>query len=310
MNKHLIVGLAVATGFIFSNAYAESGEQWEVTNKTEVPGLPAGMGDTTMTVCIAKGAEKDPRQMMKQDGDCKITDLKTSGNKTTWKMHCNNNGEDSSGTGEVTHKPNSYQGVVILSAKMEGKAVNMTSTFSGKRIGTACDTSAAPVVATPKGMENMNDIMGMAKSQMAGAMAEQCEVSNYQPEELISNKFFGANASCPGKEKFACKVISKEVKKNTEVFAKLAKHDDTSDVSIAKVCGIDMAAATKATCAKVDGSNYEELADYCPTEAKAFEVQRSYTSTQRSTGTVTDNPVGNTIDNVQKLKSLKGMFGF
>ncbi|MDD5057334.1 MAG: DUF3617 family protein [Sideroxydans sp.] len=309
MNKHLVVWLTVAAGFIFSNAYAASGEQWEVTTKTEMPGMPAGMGDTTMTVCLVKGAEKDPRQMMQQDSDCKVTDMKTAGNKTTWKMRCDKNGEVMTGTGEVTHKSSSYQGVTKLSGKSDSQTINMTASFSGKRIGTACDSSAAPV-ATVKGMENMNDMMGMAKSQMASAMAEQCEVSNYQAAELISSRFFGDNAACPGKEKFACKVISKDVKRNTEVYVKLAKHDDTSDVAIAKTCGIDMAAATKAICAKVDGSNYEELADYCPSEAKAFEAQRSYSSTPRSADVITDNPVGNTIDNVQKLKSLKGMFGF
>ncbi len=306
MNKHLIAGLAVATGFIFSSAYAANGEQWEVTTKTEMPGMPAGMGDSTMTLCLAKGAEKDPRQMMQQDDDCKVTNLKTSGNKTTWKMRCDKNGDVMTGSGEVTHKSNSYRGVTKMSGKSDGEVINMTARFSGKRIGTACDSSAAPV-ATIKGMENINDMMGMAKSQMASEMAEQCEVSNYETTELISNRFFGANAACPGKEKFACKMIAKDMKKNTGVYTKLAKHDDTSDVSIAKVCGIDMAAATKAVCTKVDSGNYQELEDYCPAEAQAFESGRSFTSSARSAGAVTDNPVGNALDNAKKLK---GMFGF
>lgn len=305
MNKHLITWIAVSVSLSISAAYAATGENWEITTQTEMPGMPVGMGDSTVTVCLAKGAAKDPKQLVKQEG-CEMTDLKTSGNKTTWKMRCDRDGEVMTGSGEVTQQSDSYQGVTRLSGKSEGKTINMTANYQGKRIGTPCDTSAAPVV-TVKGMENMNEMMGMANKQMASAMAEQCEISNYQAAELISNRFFGPTAACPGKEKFACKVISKDVLKNTDAYVKLAKHDDTSDVSIAKICGIDMTAATKAMCKKVDSSNYQELADYCPTEAKAFEAERSYSSTPRSANVITDNPVGTAIDNAKKLK---GLFGF
>ena len=305
MNKHLITWIAVATSLCISSVYAATGENWEVTTQTEMPGMPVGMGDSTVTICLAKGAAKDPKQLVKQEG-CEMTDLKTSGSKTTWKMHCDRDGDVMTGTGEVTQKSDSYQGVTKLSGKSEGRAINMTANYQGKRIGTPCDTSAAPVVAV-KGMENMNEMMGMANKQMASAMAEQCEVSNYQATELISNKFFGPTAACPGKEKFACKVISKNVSKNADVYVKLAKHDDTSDVSIAQACAINMGAATKSICKIVDNNNYQELAEYCPTEAKAFEAERSYSSTPRSTSVITDNPVNSAIDGAKKLK---GLFGF
>lgn len=311
MNKHLITWIVVSASLSISTAYAASGENWEVTTKTDMPGMPMAMGDTNITVCLPKGAEKDPKQLVKQDG-CEITDLKTSGNKTTWKMSCDRDGEVMTGSGEVTHKTDSYQGVTKLSGKSDGHPVNMTANYQGKRIGTPCDTSAAPVVAV-RGMENMNEMMGMANKQMASAMAEQCEVSNYDAIQLISNKFFGSTAACPGKEKFACKIISKDVSRKAEVYAKLAKHDDTSDVSIAKACGIDMASATKAICKTVDSGNHEELADYCPAEAKAFaDAGRSYTSTPRAADTVNsvDSAIDTTSSTLNTAKKLKGLFGF
>jgi hypothetical protein len=271
-----------------------------------MPGMPMAIPETTMTLCVEKGAEKDPQQMVKKDSGCEITDIKTSGNKTSWKMHCKKDGDEMTGSGDVTHQTGSYQGTTKLSGKSHGHPINMTANFNGKRIGTACDTSNSTV--TVKGMENMNEMMGMAKSQMASAMAEQCEVSNFQTTELISNRFFGANAACPGKEKFACKLISKDASKKQDVYIKLAKHDDTSDVSIAKTCGIDMTSATKAICKTVDSGNYQELADYCPNEAKAFaDAGRSYTSTTRSTSLIPSNPVGTAIDGARKLK---GLFGY
>lgn len=306
--KKSSTSLVFIVASLFSGAaLAASGETWQITTKTDMPGAPIAMGASTVTVCMEKGKENDPKRMMQQDSDCKMTDIKASGNKTTWKMRCDRDGEKMTGSGEVTHQATSFKGSTRLSGQSNGEAIDMTMNYSGKRIGTACDPSAAAVVAMP-GMENMNDMMGMAKSQMASEMAEQCEVARYDTKELISNRFFGPDAMCASKQKFACKVISKDVAKKVEVFVALAKHDDTSDTSIAEICKINMKAATKAICKKVDENNYEELEESCPDEARAFaDSERSYTSSPRSSSVVTDNPVGNVIDGAKKLK---GMFGF
>ena len=303
MKKNLIC-LSVLACLSTTTAYAASGESWEITTTTDMPGMPVAMGETTTTVCFPKGAEKDPRQLMKQAGECKVTDLKTAGSKTTWKMKCDRDGDVMTGQGEVVHKTGSFKGVTKMSGTSGGQEVNMTANYQGKRIGTPCDTSEAPAV-TVKGMENINEMMGMANKQMASAMAEQCEVSNFRPVELISNKFFGPTAACPDKEKFACKIISKKVAKDTGVYVKLAKHDDTSDVSIAKACGIDMEAATKSICKMVDSGNYRELAEYCPTEAKAFEAEQAPAS--GSSGGAAGGTTNTVIDGAKKLK---GLFGF
>jgi hypothetical protein len=164
-----------------------------------------------------------------------------------------------------------------------------------------------------KGMENRNEMMGMANKQMASAMAEQCEVSNYQVTELISTRFFGPTAACTGKEKFACKVISKEVMRNTDAYVKLAKFDDTSDVAIAKTCNIDMAAATKSICKKVDAGNYEDMLDYCP-EAQAFaDANKVDTAPPQTTGNTinkVDSAIDTTTSTINSAKKLKGLLGF
>jgi hypothetical protein len=301
MNNKKVIYLTAAAALFASSVYAASGESWEVTTKTEMPGMPAEMGETVATICIQKGAEKDPKKLMQLESGCEMTDLRTSGAKTTWKMRCTKDGDVMTGSGEVTQKSSSFQGVTKLSGKSDGTDINMTANYQGKRIGTACDTSAPPTVAI-KGMENMNEMMGMASKQMASAMAEQCEVSNYKPADLISGRFFGPAPVCPGKEKFACKVISRNVPKNAAVYVKLARHDDTSDVSIAKACAIDMTATTKAICKTVDSGNYQELSEFCPTEARAFMPERSGTISPTS-----DSTVNSVIDNAKKLK---GLFGF
>lgn len=310
--KKFSTPLVFIVACLFSGAaLAASGETWQITTKTDMPGAPIAMGASTVTVCMEKGRENDPKRMMQQDSGCQVTDVKTSGSKTTWKMRCDRDGEKMTGSGEVTHQATSFKGSTRLSGQSDGEAVDMTMNYSGKRIGAACDPSAPPAVVAMPGMENMNDMMGMAKSQMAAEMAEQCEVSRYESTELISNRFFGPNAACPGKEKFACKVIRKDVERKPEVLNALVKHDDTSDTSISDICGIDLKSVARTTCKKVDESNYQELEDACPDEsakiAASMNSGRSYTSSPRSSSVVTDNPVGNVIDGAKKLK---GMFGF
>lgn len=302
MNSRLLLCCAASLCFASSAAYAAPGVSWEITSQTEMPGMPEGMGETTVTVCMAKGAEKDPKQLIKQAGDCKVTELKTVGAKTTWKMSCDNDGEVMTGKGEVTHKSSSFQGVTKLTGTADGQPINITAKYQGKKLGTPCDTSDAPATSA-KGMENMNEMMGMANKHMASAMAEQCEVSKYRPADLISNLFFGPKAACVDNQKFACKVISKNVAKKTDVYLKLAKHDDTSDVSIAKACAIDMEATTKAICALVDGNNYKDLAEYCPNEAKAFEVEKA---PAKSSGESSGSTTNTVIDGAKKLKGLFG----
>ncbi|MBA3024594.1 MAG: DUF3617 domain-containing protein [Gammaproteobacteria bacterium] len=291
-----------------SLAHAAAGETWEITTKSEMAGMPYAMPETTMTVCQPKNGEPDPKQMMERDGNCKVTDVKHSGSKTTWKMRCDGDGQKMSGSGEISHSKNSYQGKSRMSGTADGEKFDMTATYRGKRIGSSCDTSD-PVVVGGKGMEDMNEMMGMAKAQMAAGMAEQCEVGRYKATELMGNQFFGPDAMCAKNRKYACKVISKDAAKKADVYLALVKHDDTSDVSIAAACKIDMKSLTKTICKKVDGNNYEDFEDACPKEYEKFsELEgRSYTSSSRSANMVTDNPVGGAIDGAKKLK---GLFGF
>lgn len=309
MKKLISTATCVVASLFSAAALAASGETWQMTTKTEMPGAPIAAPTSTVTVCMEKGKEKDPQRLMQQDEGCQLTDIKTTGSKTTWKMHCDRDGEKMTGSGEVTHQTNSFKGVTRLSGQSDGETINMTMNYSGKRIGAACDPSAPPV-ASMQGSEDMNEMMGMAKAQMAAGMAEQCEVGRYEAEQLMSNTFFGPNAMCAKNQKYACKVISKDVPKETDAYLALVKHDDTSDISIAEVCKIDMKAATQAICKKVDDNNYKQLEDACPSEYAKFSAMaasgRSYTSTSRSTSVITDNPVGNALDNAKKLKGLLG----
>lgn len=141
MNR-LVLALALVCGWS-GIALAEPGEYWEITQKMEMPGMPMAMPESTTKVCLPKGGESDPRQSMRDpQSQCEMTDLVAQGNKTTWKMRCNNDGEIMTGSGEVTSSPNAYQGVMHLAGKSGGMAINMTQHYRGKKIGGTCTTPA------------------------------------------------------------------------------------------------------------------------------------------------------------------------
>lgn len=111
---------------------------WEVTVKTEMPGMPAGMPPQTMQQCITKKDLEDPSKTTPggqgPDKRCRMTDYNLQGNTATWKVVCE--GDNAmTGSGTVTYSGTSYTGKQTMSMKVEGKPLNMTATFSGRHLG-------------------------------------------------------------------------------------------------------------------------------------------------------------------------------
>jgi hypothetical protein len=128
MNKSLsgmaLLGLMISAPVMA----AGSDELWEMTVKMDTPGM--SMPAMTHNSCLPKGAAYKPEKDQQQK-NCEVTDLKVSGTKTSWKMHCT--GKDAmDGSGEVTRTADTING----SMKMSMQDMQMTQVISGKRIGT------------------------------------------------------------------------------------------------------------------------------------------------------------------------------
>ena len=110
---------------------------WEMTAKSEIQGMPGGMPPTTRQQCVTRKDLEDPSKTTpgaQGDKSCKMTDYRLQGNTATWKMACE--GENAmTGSGTMTYAGNSYTGSQTMSMKMEGKAFNMTISFSGRHLG-------------------------------------------------------------------------------------------------------------------------------------------------------------------------------
>lgn len=330
MKKTLTLIYALFVGALSTAAVGAPGEWWEVTAKMEMPGMPFAMPATTTKVCLAKGAANDPHQAT-QDKDCQTTDVKVTGNKTSYKVRCVHDGEVMNGTGDITSTADSYDGSMHLSGKSDGEAVNMTTTYRGKRVGPACDTSQP----SPE----------MAEAQKQ--IARTCETFGRSTRELINmaDMFLAKESLCPGKSNIVCDAVRKDAGKDAEVYSMLTVHDQNlhaGNVAIAKTCGLDMAATTQSICKTLNGKNHSMLAPHCPAEAKAYRAAmrkkecegRSYTahedlsrclsgkeggdededagatsekSSSGKSSSGANNPADAVIDSAKKLK---GLFGF
>jgi len=138
MKKLLTVLSAVALVAVSGVAVFAASEmregKWEITSKVEMPGMPMKMAPTVMTHCYTKEDVKDRKNVVSnKNNDCKVTDMKVSGNKVTWKMKCT--GKSKGTFSGVTVFGSDYYNSTM---NMQSEGYNMTTKVKARRIGN-CD---------------------------------------------------------------------------------------------------------------------------------------------------------------------------
>jgi hypothetical protein len=263
-----VAGVAVVLGFFSSLALAAPGEYWEITNKVEMQGMT--MPGMSSKVCIPKGGEKDPRHS--SDKDCEMTDMKASGNKSSWKMRCDKNGEVMTGSGEMSSTPDRTEGTIHISSAKTG---NMTMSFVNKRVGGACDS------------DEMKKKMDGQMAAINKEQAKACDAAKTSREWLQNSRLIlSKGAPCADKKEQFCEIMRRESGRDVDVYFTLKK----SDAAITKECGFSMDAAKKSICKSVDANNADfrkqvgsgmgslykqQLRAECPGEMKTYaEVSR------------------------------------
>jgi hypothetical protein len=141
------LGAVLVAWYLSAPAVLAAGpdDLWEMTSKVEMPGMPMAMPPQTVQVCTPKG--KQAESMAPREGNCKVQDLKQTGNKTTFKIVCR--GPDPmAGSGEiVTLGPDAYKGTTHISTNAGGQRVTMTNSFSAKRVGSCTAQGTGNIVA-------------------------------------------------------------------------------------------------------------------------------------------------------------------
>ncbi len=140
MKAAILIATTAAVSFVTCvSAQEMPGGLWEIKTKMEIPGMPPEMagkfGNQTMTHCVKPGERKwsEQRNPNERERQCEQTEMKTDGNKVSWKMKCK---DGMSGEGSVTHNgKDAYK--MDMTMNMQQGSMKMQS--EGKRIADTCE---------------------------------------------------------------------------------------------------------------------------------------------------------------------------
>ena len=238
-------------------------ELWEVTSKMEMVGMPMAMPPQTQKICKRGGAQQD-EDMVPKDRDCKMTDVNRSGNRTTFTVVCD--GKDKiTGSGDIVSDKDSYRGTMRMKGTMDGRPLDMTQNFSGKRLG-AC-TFEDP------------------KKKQDAMIAQQCDPAVEQMQTVM---FTMEGSPCKDRKPEFCSRVSKTAQDMRDPAGYRAIAGKRADwPEMMRACNQDPAAVTKQACARsLDKRDYGFTAQYCEEDARALAKQqcegRDYTAVMSS----------------------------
>lgn len=248
-----------------------SDEQWEVTTKMEMQGMPMAMPGLTNTVCLPKNRKSDEELVPKdKNSDCKMSDVKQSGNKMTYRMTCTGK-HPMSGDGEIEHSGDSYRGRMHVVGDMEGQQVDMTQSFSGKRIGTCTyEDQGKKALAMQEKMT----------ADMCKQSIDKLEWRVFSNDPTWSQQF----AVCKPYKKDFCARVTKVA---NDLHAVQGFKDFTADhrdwKDLLATCDIASDKVLVDVCKKAsDTQQWDVVAEHCPAEAKALAAEhcagRDYTA--------------------------------
>lgn len=261
-----------------------SDELWEVSSKMEMKGMPFAMPAHSSNVCIPKGQEKDPNRSVPNDKNCKMSDVKVSGNKMTWKMQCE--GKDAmSGSGEMTYSPGAYSGKM----KMHSKDGDMAMAYDGKRIG-SCDAAAEK--------KHIEDSVLVPLKEANDKQRAECKKILDEGGKPLVNGYFQfvyEGSQCKDMKPAMCDKVRAQSGDYRGYGELVAEEKNTAEMRkqggvhmqrpLSAECGLDMKKLERNICQKAKGDNkYGFLAANCPAEAQALAKQhcdawgRDYTS--------------------------------
>lgn len=120
-------------------AHAAMGQDglYEIAMTTEMPGMPAGMGNQVIRECMKKSDMENPQALVTREGqgggDCTVSDTRQSGDTFTFTMTCPQ--EHMTGKGEYLFHGDSYTGKMTMQVTEGGATMNLVTKTRAKRVG-------------------------------------------------------------------------------------------------------------------------------------------------------------------------------
>lgn len=206
---------------------------WDVTMKMEIVGMPMAMPAQTHQSCLKK--DRKAEDAIPQQDDCRVTDVRTTGNKVSYKMVCTGK-NPMTGEGEITSTPSAYEGKIRARSTKKGEEMEFTQSFSGKKVG-ACTDQTQQVVAA-------------AKAQGDAMTAKACAEGM---DKLYVKYFFDKGAPCAAQQKQFCDKVgghAREMREPAGFRAVVAKAQAPTVKEAFAACNQDFDATAKAACGK------------------------------------------------------------
>ena len=243
-------------------AGAAPGELWEVTTKMEMAGVPFQMPASTNQVCMQQG--KQTEAMVPKQQDCRMMDVRQSGNRTTFRMVCEG-ANKVTGTGDIQTSPDSYQGTMRLQGTMDGKQMDMTQTFSGRRLGQCnYEAPAQASQATKQACQSLVDALNWGGITTEGA-------------------------PCAGSKPALCRkvgALAQELRDPARLLAAEQRYGDNLRMAF-DACGQNLDASLTTACQRaISARNWSFVETHCEADARRLAAERcqgrSYTAVMQS----------------------------
>ncbi len=198
-----------------------------------------------------------------RDEDCRVTDMKRSGSKASWKITCERS--RATGDGEMTWTGDTYVGTVNVRSAEHGQ---FTTKMRGRKLGGACDPErerqaieerrqrAAAMEATAA-QQN-----AQMEAQLAAHKAQICE-------SAVTNLDFNLLTSypdCKARLPDACARFQ-----SLEGYQQMAKLPPSMQAGPESHCGVKMASIKQALCAKAPQGLRKNAPAGDPENWKTFE---------------------------------------
>jgi len=270
VSRILCATLAAAAAAL-SHAQSGPDELWNMSTRMEMAGMP---GQTfTNDVCMKKGQTQPDK--MSQDKNCKVAEMRTVGNKTTWKIDCA--GRDPvTGTGEITRTKDSMNGRMRMQGKQGNESFDMTTVMSGRLIGSC----------------NAEDQNKKAQAAVAAGTAQMAQACGEFMDKYMTMMFEGESAVCKAQRAEYCARVTKtsQSMRNPAGYRAAMRNDGLRGQGwdqAGKACGVRTAPIRAEACkGAMSGRDWAFVGDHCPAEAKKIAAEhcagRSYTAVMSS----------------------------
>ena len=253
-----------------------SDELWEVTSQMNMAGMPPGMGSTKQQICRDKDPKKEVTSRPDMQ-DCKVTDMKQSGNRFTMTMTCPR------GTAVIDQTYNAARTEYKGTMKMTSREGDMTMNLSGRKVG-SCDAKQARTEQAAAATAMQQQVASAQASAAAGVkQSEDTQIAQCREAvETMDMGKLGIYAQCDRNAELCTTMATHQARVSKACTASKAEYckryqtldgflKAKGDERAAEICAVSRESTRLTLCTRAAREeNLPFLGRFCPVEGKPY----------------------------------------